>query len=88
MAYSGKKYTMFTLAYYCALIPAIYILERIDPSGPCVPGLGMMIFMLSIVINLGALLFCVVARMIGKRSYTGPAIVHLLFFVAVAVGVF
>jgi hypothetical protein len=38
----GKKYTLSTSFYYLILLPLIPIGEHYSPSGPCVPGMGVL----------------------------------------------
>jgi hypothetical protein len=37
-----------TLLFYALAIAAVYILEKLSPSGPCSPGLGVLAFFLLI----------------------------------------
>jgi len=45
-----------TLLFYIVAATAIYILEKVSPSGPCTPGLGLLSFFLLIPITVGLLL--------------------------------
>ena len=44
-----------TLLFYVAAIATVYILEKVLPSGPCTPGLGVLSFFLLIPIVVGLL---------------------------------
>lgn len=45
-----------TLLFYIVAATTVYILEKVSPSGPCTPGLGVLSFFLLIPIVVGLLL--------------------------------
>jgi hypothetical protein len=73
---TGKKYTVSTSAFYAVFLPLIPVANRYSPNGPCNPGLGFLLFMLTPFMAAGALLFSGVARYRGNRAFTGPTIIN------------
>jgi hypothetical protein len=83
----GKIYTLSTCVFYLILIPLIPALDHYSPGGPCNPGLGLLLLMLTLAIAVVGLLISVIARVMGKHAFSGPAIVNsvvllvIIFFI-------
>ncbi|HEV2482410.1 MAG TPA: hypothetical protein VGS79_22250 [Puia sp.] len=50
--------------------------EQVAPSGPCVPGGGILLLLLTPVISGLGLVVCLVALLKGHRSFLGPALIN------------
>lgn len=72
----AKKMTALTVGFYGVAAATVSILEKISPSGPCTPGLGVLAFFLSVPVAL--ILFCINAYRVvmGETEHTGSLIVH------------
>jgi hypothetical protein len=44
---TGKKYTVSTSTFYAAFLPLIPVANCYLPNGPCNPGLGFLLFMMT-----------------------------------------
>ena len=75
---SGRKYSIYTGVFYGLIFPLIPLLERVSPSGPCNPGMGVLFFFLALVIALVALVVSLVGFFRGKRSFKGPVLINSL----------
>jgi hypothetical protein len=73
---SGKKNTLSTIAFYLVLLPLIPLLNRYSPSGPCTPGPGMFLYLLTLLLAPIAFLYSLIGRLRGNRSFTGPTIIN------------
>jgi hypothetical protein len=82
---TGKKYAVSTSAFYAVFLPLIPVASRYSPNGPCNPGLGFLLFMLTPFMAAGALLFSGIARYRGNRAFTGPAIINAGVFLGAMV---
>jgi hypothetical protein len=72
----GKKNTVSTILFYVILLPVIYLLDRYSPSGPCTPGLGMLVFILTPLMVAFGFAISIAGLARGRRSFKGPAIVN------------
>jgi hypothetical protein len=72
----GKKYTLSTSIFYIVLLALIPILNRCSPSGPCTPGLGMLLFLLTLLLAPFAFLYSFIGLLCGHRSFTGPMVIN------------
>jgi hypothetical protein len=78
----GKKYTLMTSGFYLLLFFALVpLLERYSPSGPCNPGAGMLLILLTQLLSGLGLVVSFALRTKGNRAFMGPAIVNGIFFV-------
>ncbi len=50
--------------------------DRYSPSGPCTPGLGILLLLLTLALAAIGLLVSAIARLLGKHAFSGPAIVN------------
>jgi hypothetical protein len=75
------KMTALTLGFYFLTSVVIYLLEKVSPSGPCTPGLGILSFFVAIPVAM--ILFCLNLYKIvmGETQHTGSMVVH---FIAIA----
>ena len=78
-------YFLYTLVLYALLALAAYILDRVSPSGPCNPGMGVIVILFTPFLS--AILFIVelVLTLKGRKSHTVPAIIHALVIIGFAV---
>jgi hypothetical protein len=67
-----------TLLFYSLAATSIYLLNKAEPSGPCTPGLGIMLLLLLPFIS--AVLFVVnsIKTYKGSKSNMLSAVIHLL----------
>ena len=73
---AGKKYTLGTALFYTLFLLLMPLAEHVAPSGPCVPGGGILLLMLTPVISGLGLFVCLVARLKGHRSFLGPVLIN------------
>jgi hypothetical protein len=73
---SGKKYTLYTAAFYLAYLVLILIGLRHLVSGPCNPGWGFLVLAFTPFLSGGALLVGVGRRLFGRKGSLGPMIIH------------
>lgn len=76
-----NRYTCFTLVFYAVMISLSFYLEHVSPSGPCTPGLGMMLL-----ITLPLLVFLLFAvfltkSMLGHKKLIVSTALHGLVLV-------
>ncbi|AXY74798.1 hypothetical protein D3H65_12760 [Paraflavitalea soli] len=77
-----------TVLFYGVLILAITIGQRIDPGGPCEPGLGMMLTFLFFPICIILFVWNFYQSIIKKRKdYLPSFIIHGLVIITFCVGV-
>jgi hypothetical protein len=72
----GKKYTLLTTLFYLLFLPLVPILEHYWPSGPCNPGLGILLLLLLPIVAALGLIISLVGRLKGNRAYTGPVLIN------------
>jgi hypothetical protein len=65
-----------TLLFYVVAAATIYILEKISPSGPCTPGLGVLSFFLLIPIAVGLLLLNIYLTIKGDKENLINVFIH------------
>lgn len=78
----GKKYTLSTIVFYCLYISLIPLLEHYSPSGPCTPGGGILLLLLTPFPSGLALVVSLVIRLKGHPAFLGPIIVNGIFFLS------
>jgi len=74
--HKGRKYTIWTVIFYVIYGLAAWVGERISPSGPCIPGLGVMILIFTPMVAAGLFLFSLIGRIVGNRAFVGPMLVN------------
>ncbi len=65
-----------TLIFYTVAVAAIFILNRLSPSGPCTPGLGILAFFLLIPTIIALLLNNIYLAVKVNRANTANAVLH------------
>ena len=65
-----------TLLFYAAAAAVIFILNRISPSGPCTPGMGILAFFLLLPTIIGLLLRNIYLAVKINRINTANAVLH------------
>lgn len=65
-----------TILFYTGSIAAIYFFEKLDPSGPCTPGLGFMACLLFIPLALGLLIRNIYMTIFRDRRNLIVALLH------------
>jgi hypothetical protein len=73
---SHFKKALPTLAFYIIAYFAIELLNKFSPGGPCVPGLGFLLFMLLIPVGSGWLLYLLYKIYKGDKTCRTPAMIH------------
>ncbi|WP_431210897.1 hypothetical protein ACQ86N_33830 [Puia sp. P3] len=73
---NGRKYTVRTVIFYAVYCVAAWVLERVAPSGPCTPGLGVMVLIFTPMVGLALFLFSLIGRIVGRRDFVGPMLVN------------
>lgn len=76
----GKKYTLSTIVFYGLFLSLALLLEHFSPGGPCTPGGGMMLLLLTPLLSGLALTISLVIRLKGHRAFLGPVIINGFFF--------
>ena len=66
-----------TLLFYVVAAATIYILEKVSPSGPCTPGLGLLLFFILIPIVLGLLLRNIYLTIKVDKANLTNVIIHI-----------
>jgi len=69
-----------TIAFYFSFSFIALLLEKLSPTGPCVPGLGVLSFLLLIPISLVLCIYNFVRVEKGDRSNLPSGIIHLSVF--------
>jgi len=81
----GKKYTLSTSIFYLVLLPSIPVVNRYSPSGPCTPGMGFLLLFYTPFMAAIGFLYSIIGRILGNRSFTGPAIINAVVILAIGV---
>jgi hypothetical protein len=82
------RYTWLTLVLYAVLIGLADWFEHLAPSGPCNPGGGIMLVLLSPFLIIPFLLISLIRTLQGHRRHLGPTLIHIItmtFFIFVVV---
>ena len=79
---AGKKYTLGTALFYALFLLLMPLAEHVAPSGPCVPGGGILLLLLTPVASGLGLIVCLVVRLKGYRSFLGPVLINGIILVA------
>lgn len=77
------RLTIPTLLFYAVAIATIYILEKVSPSGPCTPGLGVLSFFLLIPIAVGLLLRNIYLTVKVNKANLINVILHIVAIVLI-----
>ena len=77
-----------TVLFYTIASLIIYFLDRLVPSGPCVPGLGFFAFMLLIPVSFVLFVLSSFRGLDGDKSYFVSSLIHLLYYVCIYFRVF
>ena len=70
-----------TLFFYFVYGIAIYLLEKVMPSGAHTPGLGLLAFILLPIVSLVLFIINLSKTYKGDKAYKFSALVHLLFII-------
>jgi hypothetical protein len=76
----GKKYTLSTIVFYCLYLSLVPLLEHFSTSGPCTPGGGILLLLLTPLLSGLALAVSLVIRLKGHRAFLGPIIINGILF--------
>lgn len=79
---AGTKYTLWTVLFYVLFLSLIPLAEYAAPSGPCVPGGGILLLLLAPVLSRLGLLVCFIVLAKGHRSILGALLVNAVVLVA------
>lgn len=74
-----------TLIFYAIAAVTIILLEKLSPSGPCTPGLGVLSFFLLIPVSAGLLLRSVFLTFSKDKAYIGVASLHIIAIILLLV---
>ena len=81
--YAAIKRLIPTFIFYAIAISAVVILEKIGPSGPCTPGLGVFCFFLLVPVVFGLMIYNIYL-IVNKGKKNGViAAFHALVLLAV-----
>lgn len=80
-----KKMTALTAIFYGITASAAYLLEKISPSGPCTPGLGVIIFLLAVPVAIILLCINLYKIIMGETEHIDSAIVHVIVIAVVMI---
>lgn len=72
-----------TLGFYALVAGLIFWADRVTPSGPCVPGLGILFLLILPFVSLILLLVTALLAIKGRKSQIVPAIFHGLVVLTV-----
>jgi hypothetical protein len=73
---AGTKYTLWTVLFYVLFLSLIPLAEHAAPIGPCVPGGGILLFLLAPVLSGLGLLVCFIVLAKGHHSILGALLVN------------
>jgi hypothetical protein len=77
-----------TLAFYLICFLILSYLFKVSPSGPCVPGMGVMAFLLLVPVIAFLLLRNVFFAVKGSRTHLVRALLHALVCASIAVAAY
>ena len=68
----------FILLWYAAVAVLLISLEKIFPTGPCTPGLGIILFFILPWVIAAFLIGNTIKLVNGKQEYKIPRVIHLM----------
>jgi hypothetical protein len=74
-----------TIVFYCISTLVVYLLNAVSPSGPCVPGLGAVSFILLIPTIIILLLINLFKILEGDRTNILSAVIHSLVLLTIVI---
>lgn len=74
-----------TFLFYAVATATIFLLEKFFPSGPCMPGLGVLSFFILFPIVIGLLIRNVYLTVSGNKGNLGVVILHAIALITLLV---
>jgi hypothetical protein len=78
MTFSHKYYKngVLTILFYILASLAVYLLNKVSPSGPCTPGMGALLGILMIGVSIALLVWNLIQVIFKDKGYLYSVIVH------------
>lgn len=70
-----------TLLFYTVAFATLFILNKVDPGGPCVPGLGALCLLLLIPVSIGLLIKNIYTAIKKDKNYFIVVATHVVVMV-------
>jgi len=83
--YAAIKRLIPTLIFYMIAIAAVIFLNKISPSGPCTPGLGVFSFFLLMPVILGLMIYNIYLTLHKNKRNGIVAALHAVVLIAIFV---
>lgn len=76
MNWKSLRYILLTLGMYVVLAALSWVLGSVSPSGPCNPGLGVLVILFIPLLCIPAFFISLGLTITGRKAHRIPMIIH------------